>query len=309
MMSKTYPNDFDLIINKAKSLKSKMKVAVPAADSENILKGIFEAQEAGFVDPILIGNEDKIRSVLKKIGAEDKDYSIHVCHGGDNPVQYAIEMVQSGDADSLMRGNVQTRDYLLPILNKSNHLLLDNTLLTHIEFLKIPGYEKLLGISDVTLLISPTPDEKIEVLKNMVSAMKLLDVDTPNIALLAMVEKPNYNMRDTVEDQTIVSRHQQRPYAQCNIAGPIAYDLIISKEAARLKDYDCPYCGNFDGVIVPNLMSGNLLVKVLQHNAGAVGFGIVYGAKVPIGMASRSDNPDQTFLSLAACAAQLKDKE
>ena len=50
-------------------------------------------------------------------------------------------------------------------------------------------------------------------------------------------------------------------------------------------------------------MAGNLLVKVLQHNAGATGCGILVGAKIPIAISSRSDAPEQTYLSLAACTA------
>ena len=53
------------------------------------------------------------------------------------------------------------------------------------------------------------------------------------------------------------------------MVGPIAYDLIVSKEAARLKAYDCDCCGEFDGIVVPNLATGNVMIKVLQHSAGA----------------------------------------
>ena len=77
----------------------------------------------------------------------------------------------------------------------------------------------------------------------------------------------------------------------------------MSKEAARLKGYDCPACGEFDGIVVPNLMSGNLMIKILQHNAGAKGCGVLVGAKIPIAISSRSDAPEQTYMSLAACAA------
>lgn len=308
-MSMTYPEEFQVIVDKAKALGKPVRVAVAAADCENILKGVFAAQEEGFVEPILVGNDEKIKKVLEAIGATDKKYSIHICHGGDNPVQYAIEIINAGGADVLMRGNTQTRDYLMPILNKANHLLREDTLVTHVTFLKVPGMPKILAVSDVTLLINPTADERVIILKNMVEAMKILDIKTPNIALLSMVEKPSFHMRDTVEDQTIVKNHLARPYADCNIAGPIAYDLIISKEAARLKGYDCPYCGEFDGIVAPNLMSGNLLVKVLEHNAGARGFGMIAGTKVPVAIASRSDAPEDTFLSLASCAAIIAGKK
>ena len=304
-MELNYPSDFDVIVEKAKAYGKPARVVIAAADCENILRGTFQAARDGFVKPILVGNDDKINAVIDEIGEKDVDYSIHVCHGGDNPVQYAIEMINAGDADILMRGNTQTRDYLMPILNKANHLVKDNRLVTHVDFLKIPGYEKLMAISDVTLIIKPTMDDKIVILQNMVEAMNEMGINHPNIALLAMVEKPSFHMRDTVEDQTLTKKHLAKPYADCNLYGPIAYDLIISKDAAKLKNFDCSYCGEFDGIVVPDLMSGNLMIKVLQRNAGAVGFGMLVGAKVPIAIASRSDEPLHTYLSLAACVASL----
>lgn len=308
-MSREYPKEFDAIVSKAKALGKPMRVAVAAADSENILRGVFAAEDDGFVRPILVGNREKILAVIERIGAQGRDTEIQAVYGGDNPVQYAIEMINAGNADTLMRGNCQTRDYLMPVLNKANHLIEENALVTHVVFLKVPGYEKVLAVSDVTLLINPDISERTQVLLNMVDAMKILDTHRPNIALLSMVEKPSFHMRDTVEDQTLVSKHLKYPIADCNIAGPISYDLIISKEAARLKNYDCPYCGEFDGIVVPNLMSGNLLVKVLMNNAGAVGFGLLTGAKIPIAISGRSDAPEQTYLSLAACAAKLAERE
>ena len=58
---------------------------------------------------------------------------------------------------------------------------------------------------------------------------------------------------------------------------------------------------------MPNLMSGNLLIKVLQMNAGATSCGILVGAKIPVAITSRSDAPDKAYLSLAAGTAMWKD--
>ncbi len=286
-----------------------MRVAIAGADSESILLGAFEAEADGFIEPILIGNYKRIQEMTERLGLKDRHYDLQPVDDSTNVVQVAIEMIKSGNADCLMRGNTSTRDLLMPVLNKANHLIRDDRLVTHVVFLKIPGYDRLLAVSDVTLLINPPADARREVLKNIVRALRVFDVEHPNIALLAMVEKPSFQMRDTVEDQTMVREHLKRPIADCNIAGPIAYDLIMSKEAARLKNFDCPYCGEFDGVVVPNLMSGNLMIKVLQMNAGATGCGILVGAKVPVAITSRSDSPDKVFLSLAACTAMWKDPD
>ena len=302
-MNENYAKEFDGIVEKAKASKKPMRVAVAGADAENMLRGIFDAQEAGFVEPLLIGSEQRIGALLKKLGLEDRPHRLQAIDDSADPVQYAIEMIRAGEADCLMRGNTQTRDFLMPVLNKANHLIREDALVTHVVFLKVPGYERVLAISDVTLLINPPIETRKKVVANMVRALKVFGVDKPNIALLSLVETPSFQMRDSVEDQTMVRQHASRPVADCNLVGPIAYDLIMSKEAARLKGYDCPFCGEFDGIVVPNLISGNLMVKVLQRNAGATGCGILVGARIPIAICSRADEPEQAFLSLAACAA------
>ena len=297
-----YAKDFNRIIKRAMSLQRPMRVAVAAADVENILLGLFDAEAAGFVEPILIGSYKKIKAMLEKLGLQDRHYELEPISADTNAVQYAIDMIHAGSADCLMRGNTQTRDFLMPILNKSNRLV-DEGLMTHVVMVKVPDYEKIMAISDVTILVEPSIEQRKEVIKNMVRVLKVVGIEKPNVALLSLVEKPSFHMRDTVEAQTIVRDHMEEPIADCNLVGPIPYDLIISKEAARLKNYKCDYCGEFDGIVVPNLMTGNVMIKILQANARANSCGVIVGAKVPIAITSRSDSKEEAFLSLAACAA------
>ncbi len=308
-MSVEFAPEFAPIVDKARAEGKRMRVAVAGADSEAILTGVFEAEADGFVEPILIGNFRRIQNLTEKLGVSGRNYDLQPVDDSTNVVQYAIEMIKAGKADALMRGNTSTRDFLMPVLNKANHLIKKDALVTHVVFMKIPDYSRLLAVSDVTLLINPSADGRREVAKNLVKALKVFNVEHPNIALLALVEKPSFQMRDTVEDQTMVREHNAKPIADCNLVGPIAYDLIMSKEAARLKGYDCPYCGEFDDIVVPNLMCGNVMIKVLLQNAGATGCGILVGARIPIAITSRSDDPTKAYLSLAACTAMWKDTE
>ena len=301
-MSEVFANDFDIIVDRAKALTKPVRVVIAGADCENILLGAFEAQESGFVYPILVGNQKRIWDMLDRLGLKDRDFDLQAISSDINVVQYAIDMILAGEADVLMRGNTQTRDFLMPVLNKSNHLLDGEGLMTHVVMLKIPGVDKITAISDVTILVHPSIEQRKEIIKNMVRALKLINVDNPNIALLSLVEKPSFHMKDTVEAQTLVLHQQEEHFADCNLVGPIPYDLIVSKEAARLKRYDCEFCGEFDGIVAPDLMSGNLMIKVLEMNARANSFGVIVGAKIPIAITSRSDSKEQAYLSLAACA-------
>ena len=298
-----YKKNFDFAVDKARSVEKPIRVAIAGADSENILLGAFRAQAAGFVKLILVGDEDKIDEMLKDLSLLTREYTIVDEKDYNKVVQRAIDLIKAGEADALMRGNTQTRDFLLPILDRENNLLRRDRLLTQITMLKMPDYPRILAISDSTIIPEPDINQRKHVIRNMAGTFKALGYEHPNIALLSLVEKPTFHMHDTVEAQTIVREHHEKPIADCELVGPIAYDLIISKEAARLKGYDCPLCGEFDGIVTPSLLAGNLLVKALKMHGHASSCEVIVGANIPIAITSRSDPEEQAYLSLAVCAA------
>ena len=294
--------DFNQIVERAKRSFRKMRVVIAGADAENILLGTFEAQDAGFATPVLVGEAEKIEPMLERLGLKDKPYSLVATQPGEDVVQAAVDVIRRGEGDVLMRGNTQTRDFLMALLDKKNELRTDKRLV-HIDLVSMPEYPKLIAIGDVTVTIQPDIQQKKEIIRSMTETLESVGYEKPNIALLSMVEEVNFHMKDTVEAQELVRSHVDTPIANCNLVGPIAYDLILSKEAARLKNYDEPLCGNFDGIVVPSLLAGNLIVKCWQMHTKAKTCGVVVGAKVPVALTSRSDDKEVSFLSLAFCAA------
>ena len=294
--------NFEPIVERAKQTSEPKRVVIAGADSENILLGAFEAQDAGFVTPVLVGEESKIVPMLERLGLKDKPYRLAATQPGEQVAQVAVDLINQGEGDMLMRGNTQTREFLLPLLVPENGLRTDK-LLTHIDLVCMPEYPKVIAIGDVTVTIEPNLQQKKLIIRNMVETLQAVGYEKPNIALLSMVEKVAFHMKDTVEAQELVREHKQRPIADCALVGPIAYDLILSKEAARLKGYDCPLCGEFDGIIVPSLLAGNLIVKCWQMHAHAQTCGVITGAKVPVALTSRSDDKEVAFHSLAFCTA------
>ena len=57
-----------------------------------------------------------------------------------------------------------------------------------------------------------------------------------------------------------------------------------------------------DILVVPDLESGNMLAKQLEHLGGAASAGIVLGARVPIVLTSRADPREAR---IASCAVAL----
>ena len=231
--------NFDKILERVPKMSRPMRVILAGSDGENMLKGIFAAQEKGLVQPVLVGDRARTITVLEQFGLEREPYTMVDTPPGHNITQEAIDIVNSGDGDVLMRGNIPTRDFLMPVLDKTNHLRTDR-LMSHVSLASLPEYPKLLALSDMTVIIKPNMSQKKEIIRNTADALKAFGYENPKLALLSLVEKVTFHMQDTVEAQRLVSEQKQRPFADCELWGPISYDLILSKEAARLKNYDCP---------------------------------------------------------------------
>jgi phosphotransacetylase len=75
-------------------------------------------------------------------------------------------------------------------------------------------------------------------------------------------------------------------------------------KAAAIKKLASPVTGRADILVVPDLESGNMLVKQLQYLCGAQLAGIVLGARVPVILTSRAD-PTEARLTSCAVAVML----
>ena len=303
-----FQTNFDFITDKARAIGEPLRVVMAGGDNENIMQGLFQAESQGFAKPILMGNAARIDKMLKDLCFFDRQYTVVDVPDDQDVVQAAIDYIKAGKGDMLLRGNVQTRDFLMPILDKQNDLIKPDSLLSHVCLLKVPEYPRILAVADVSIVVEPNPEQRKKITQNVVRMLNALGYERPNVALMSLIEKPAFHMKDTVEASNIVHSHSMHPIAECNIVGPIAYDLIISKEAARLKHYDCDLCGEFDAIITPNLLAGNLLIKSAQIHGHAASLGVIVGAKIPVAITSRSEPREQTYLSIAACAALQQHK-
>ena len=304
-----FEKEFDFVIQRAKSLDRPARLVVAGADCVNIMKAVFEAEAQGFARPILVGNEDKIKDMLKRLGLFDRNYVIsHVADYELNTdyhvyMMRAITIINDGLGDILVRGNTSTRSFLMPLLDKKFGLA--SGLVSEVALIKVPYYDKVLALSDVSVCINPSEGQRKKIVKNICYVLNHLGIQRPKVGVLALVEKPSFHMRDTVEAQNIVRSHKMEPIADCELVGPIPWDLIVSKEAARLKGFDCPYCGEFDAVLMPNVMAGNTVMKVLTMSANVNACGVLAGTKVPCAIASRSSSEEQAYLSICVAAAML----
>lgn len=280
------------------------RVAVVAAADPHTIEGVLEAQKQRVASPVLIGDAKVIAEILKECGEEPEAFEIfHEPDISKTPL-VANELVHSGKADFVMKGLIDTADFLKGILDKESGLRTGNVM-SHIAFLELPGYRKLLAITDGGMIASPDLDAKRQIVQNVVCTLQGMGYEKPKIAVLAAVEKENKSMSETSDAFALRADCQKGRLAGCEIDGPLSYDIAMSKEAARIKGISHQNSEDYDVLLVPGIAAGNILTKALILNAGAKMAGIVAGAKVPLVLNSRSASADEKFYAILLAAAQL----
>jgi phosphate butyryltransferase len=288
---------FDALLAAAAPLPA-ITVAVVDAAEEHVLRGACDAQAHGIVHPLLLGDPGAIRDQL---GALEKDYpgcsetQIVAARTPEESADQGVALVVAGQAQALMKGHLHSDTFLHPILSK----LRTQRRLSHIFVADIPSYAKLLLITDAAININPDLLAKAAILENAVDLARILDVDRPKAAVLSAVEVVNPAIPSTVDAACLSKMSDRGQLAHVIVDGPLAFDNAISKEAAQIKGIRSEVAGDTDILLVPDLVSGNILAKDLEYLAGASLAGIVLGAQVPVILTSRAAPPRARLVSAA----------
>ena len=80
--------------------------------------------------------------------------------------------------------------------------------------------------------------------------------------------------------------------------------IVFRKNLQKLS-YKNVVAGNSDVLLVPNVETGNALVKIMVYFMGACAAGVVVGGKVPVVITSRSDVATARLASIAAAVVAL----
>ncbi len=279
--------------------QEKMKLAVVSAHDEEVLEAVVEAMRLGIVEPILIGDREKIQEILIEFKLNPDEFNI--IHEKDlgKAAEIGVKLVSENKADFLMKGLVDTGTLMKAVLNKEWGLRTDS-LLSHVMVYEVGNYSKLIYLTDGGMNLYPNVEQKIKIIENAVQVVKTLGKDTVKVACLAAKEKEDPKMSATVDAAALKKKFEEGGFSSGTIVeGPMALDLAISKEAAQIKSFKSEVAGDADILLVPNIEMGNGIGKSITYFAGGKSAGIIMGAKVPIVLTSRADSHESKLYSIA----------
>lgn len=297
--------NFDQLFDLVRTKPRKRLVAAWAVDDHTI-NAVRMAVEKGIVEAILVGDEKKIFEVCIQEKIDSTMFRIVHVAEELKAVSTAVEMINSGEGDILMKGLCSTDKYMRAILNKERGLLPPKAVLSHVTVIAAPTYPKLLVVGDVAVIPAPDLSQKVAITNYVINTSKALGNEKPKVALLAATEQMLPGMPACVDAAMIAKMADRGQITGAYVDGPLALDVAIDKESAATKKVSGPVAGDADCIVFPNIESGNVFFKAVTKLAKGELAAMVAGAKVPCVLTSRGDSTTSKLNSIALAALMAK---
>jgi phosphate butyryltransferase len=293
------------IVDSAKA-KGKQRLIVAYGQDAHTLEAVNDAVKMGLVEATLIGDPAEIEKVCKAEGIDHTQFHIIAETVDVKCVEKAVKLVNEGVGDVLMKGLVTTDKYMRGILNKEYGLVPPKGVLSHVAVLEIPKYHKLLTVSDVAIIPYPDFGQKTAIAKYLVATAATLGITKPKVACIAPSEQLLPSVQSSVEAAMLAKMGERGQLGKASFDGPLALDVAIDPEAAKVKKLGGDVAGNADCLLFPNIDAANVFFKTCTKFAGAELAAMVVGTKKPCVLTSRGDSRKTKLYSIALACLSVK---
>ncbi len=296
-------HNFKDLLKAAENQPRKRLVVVNGVD-ENTLEALGKAVDLGFVSPIITGNREEVLDKLEALNIDTEKYEIVDAKSSRSASEKAVQMIHDGKADLIMKGMVSTDKFMRVLLKKEYGLLSSRATLSHISVMDNPNYHKLLIFSDAGVIPYPDLKQKILMTGYLIQAAQRLGIANPKVAVIAPTEQIIISIQSCMDGATIAKMSEHGQIEGGIVDGPMALDVAINKQAAKIKGFTSVVAGDADCLLFPNIDAANVFYKTNSKLCRAEMAGIIAGAKVPAVVSSRGDS-EKTKLNSIALASLI----
>ena len=283
--------------------KRGIKAAIVNAGKELPMLSVMDAVKEKLIVPVLIGDEREIKKIAEELKFDISDYEILHEPIENNTAKVAAKLAGDGDVKIIVKGHIHT-DVLMKEVLLRKYNLIGKTRLSHIWHMTLDKEDDPLIITDGALNVNPNVKTKMHILKNVIDFCHRIKIARPKVSILSATEEVLDSMQSSVDAKEIC-RLASKENFNADIFGPLAFDNSVSKKSATIKGIKNEVAGDADVLLVPNVESGNALVKMMIYFMGACAAGVVVGGKVPVVITSRSDDATARLASIAAAVVAL----
>ena len=295
-------NNFKQVRERIKDYPLK-KLAVASGTDLATLQAVCMARDEEIAESVLVGDENLIKTNAESAELDLTGIEIIDVKDPVPAARRAVEEVSSGKAHVFMKGYIHSDDFLRTVLDKEIGLRTQN-ILNHVFILEAQHLGRLIFLTDGAMNVKPDLEQKARIISNSIALAQTFDIERPRVAVLSAVEVVTPKIESTMEAAALAKMSDRRQFHGGVVDGPFALDNAINPEAAKYKKIEGEVAGNADILLVPDIVTGNSMAKSFVHMTGGISAGLVYGAKAPVVLPSRSD-PMESKLMGIACAVYV----
>ena len=283
--------------------KKGVKAAIVNAGKTLPMLSAMDAVKENLIEPVFIGDENEIKKCAEELKFDLSSYEIIHEKIENDTAKVASRLAADNKVRIIVKGHIHT-DILMKEVFKREYNLIGKTRLSHIWHMTLEKDDKPLIITDGALNVNPNIKTKMHILRNVIDFCHRINIPRPKISILSATEEVLDSMQSSIEAKEITELSKKETL-NADIFGPLAFDNSISKKSAAIKGIKNEVAGDADVLLVPNVETGNALVKMMIYFMGACAAGVVVGGKVPIVITSRSDDATARLASIAASVVAL----
>src|SRR3990172_9899971 len=255
------------LFGRAQGLKA-IKAAFVHPCDINSLQAAFSVRDTGLMEPVLIGPEARLRAMIEqhklKLGLTR---IINVPHSHAAAAR-AVELAHDEEVEALVQGSQTTEELLRAGIVPQG--LRTARRLSHVLYIDVPSHPRPIIITDMMVNIEPTLPHKGDIVQNAIDFAHLMGVPEPKVAILAGLETVTPRMRATLDAAALCKMADRGQITGGILDGPLGFDNAVSLIAARTAGIRSAVAGQADVLLAPDLESGNMLAKQLEHLSAAI---------------------------------------
>ncbi|MCD7826547.1 MAG: phosphate acetyltransferase [Clostridiaceae bacterium] len=314
--------------------KNPKKIVFTEGQDPRILEASSRLLASYFLNPILVGNRDKIAEAAEEAGfnirgaeiidpehydrmdemvsllcelRKDKGMTPEKARGLLKQANYfGTMLVKMGEADALLGGaTYSTADTVRPALQLIKTKPGSNIVSSCFILVRpsATGENEVLAMADCAINIDPTEDQLVEIAGEAAECAKIFGVD-PQLAFLSYSTHGS-GAGEAVDKMRNAAAKTKKKYPELPIDGELQFDAAVSPRVARTKCPESTVAGHANTFIFPDINAGNIGYKIAQRMGNFEAYGpILLGLNAPVNDLSRGCNASEVY-SMAIITAAL----
>jgi len=282
--------DFDEIAVRARELGPKRAVILFPNDAD-VMQAAAEGMKEGLITPVLVGEEASIKAIASETDLPSGAMEIIHQEDPQEAANLCLDMVIRGEAGFVVKGNILTT-YLYRALINATKILAPDQIPCTLCFHQVQGINKIFVVTDPGINIRPDLTAKKKILANAVQMLRSLGCDNPRVMALAAKLLDGSASVFARDAQELSRLGDKGKFGPCTMeAATTLFDIFDTNnfQADLFPDI----------FLVPNIETGNILVKTIDHLIGGIRQCVTVGAGLIILTPSRSDGYEVRMGNLA----------